>query len=197
MDDDQLFSPARHDRATRIESAILAAAREMLADGGVDRLTVEGVAARSGAAKTTIYRRWRSKEDLALAVILRMTEEVVRVPENGDTRSVLIAFVERTISALTDSLMGRVMQGLASDIATDTDLAHEFHLQVIGLRMQEVRHLVERGVERGELRAGIDVELMHDMLTGPVYHRLLLTAGELDPGLAERIVDAVLPSLQP
>jgi AcrR family transcriptional regulator len=63
----------------------------------VDRLTVEGVAARSGVAKTTIYRRWRSKEDLALAVLLDMTEQVVDVPELDDTRAELVAFLARAV----------------------------------------------------------------------------------------------------
>ena len=57
-------------RSERTEAAILAATRDLLAEGGVRELTVEGVAARSGVAKTTIYRRWRSRDDLALAVLI-------------------------------------------------------------------------------------------------------------------------------
>lgn len=176
-------------------AAILDATRELLADQGVDGLTVEGVAARSGVAKTTIYRRWRSKEDLALAVVLDMTEQVVHVPERGSTRTMLVALVDRAISILTTTLMGRVMQGLTSDLTTDPTLGRAFRARVVAMRLAEIDRIVERGVRRGELRQGIDTELLHDLLFGPVYHRLLLTGGDLDRRFAERIVDAVLPSI--
>jgi AcrR family transcriptional regulator len=182
-------------RRTRSERLALDSARGLLADGGVQRLTVEGVAARSGIAKTTIYRRWRSKEDLALAVLLEMTEAVVDVPELEDTRSELIAFVARAIDILGSTLMGRVMQGLASDIATDPTLAQAFRDRVVSLRLAELRHLIQRGIDRGELRDDIDARLLHDLLFGPVYHRLLLTGGTLDHALAEQIVDTLIPSL--
>src|SRR5919198_2586896 len=81
-------------RSSRTEEAILDASRELLAEGGVEKLTVERVAARSGVAKTTIYRRWRSKDELALAVLLDMVEQIVEVPDLGDIRRELIAFVD-------------------------------------------------------------------------------------------------------
>jgi AcrR family transcriptional regulator len=181
-------------RGGRTEQAILAATRELLAEGGVHRLTVEGVAARSGVAKTTIYRRWRSKDELALAVLLDMVEQIVEVPDLGDTRAELIAFLNGAVEILGTTLMGRVMQGLVSDLATDPALGRAFRERVVAYRVSEMRRLVERGVERGDLRPGIDVDLLHEALFGPVYYRLLLSGGALDTGLAARIVDAVLPS---
>jgi AcrR family transcriptional regulator len=174
---------------------ILDATRELLAEHGVQGLTVEGVAARAGVAKTTIYRRYRSKHDLALAVLLRMVQEVVAVPDLGDTRAELVAFVNGAVHILGDTLMGRVMQGLVSDLATGGSLAADFREQIVAARLAEVRRLVDRGIERGELRAEIDYELVHDLLFGPVYYRLLLSGAPLSGDLAQRIVDAVLPSL--
>src|ERR1035437_479849 len=72
--------------STATGDVVLAAARLMLADGGVRGLTIEGVAARTGIAKTTIYRRYRSKQELALAVVRQMTTEVVAVDQGGNTR---------------------------------------------------------------------------------------------------------------
>ena len=180
----------------RTEAAILAATRELLAEGGVHHLTVEGVAARSGVAKTTIYRRWRSKDELALAVLLRMVEEIVEVPDLGDVRAELIGFVDGAVQILGKSLMGRVMQGLVSDLATDPELGGSFREQIVALRVAEIRRVLERAIERGELRPDLDVDLVHELLFGPVYYRLLLSGGELDAGLAERIVDTILPALR-
>jgi AcrR family transcriptional regulator len=176
------------------EQAILAATRELLAEGGVHKLTVEKVATRSGVAKTTIYRRWRSKDELALAVLLDMVEQIVEVPDLGDTRAELVAFLNGAVEILGTTLMGRVMQGLVSDLATDPALGRAFRERVVAYRVSEMKRLVDRGVERGDLRPGIDVDLLHEALFGPVYYRLLLSGGALDTGLAARIVDAVLPS---
>ncbi len=90
--------------------------------------------------------------------------------------------------------MGRVMQGLVSDLAADPSLARAFRERVVATRVAEVHRLVERGVARGELRPDTDRELLHELLFGPVYYRLMLSGAPLDEGLAERIVDAALPA---
>ena len=177
--------------------AILVAARAILADSGVRGLTIEGAAARSGVAKTTIYRRYRSKQDLALAVVLEMTREVVATEREGDTRIHLIGLVDTAVGLLRDTIMGRVMQGLASDIATDPQLSEAFREQVVNLRVRRVGEIVQFGIEREELRADTDPAFLQELLFGPVYHRLLLSGGPLDTDLGERIVDAVLPAFTP
>jgi AcrR family transcriptional regulator len=182
-------------RSARTETAILDATRELLAEGGVRELTVERVAARSGVAKTTIYRRWRGKHELALAVLLDMVKMVVATPDLGDTRKELVSFVNAAVKILGSTLMGRVIQGLVSDLAADPDLARAFRAQVVALRVAEMRRLVERGIERGDLRPDTEVELTHELLFGPVYYRLLLSGGKLDKRLAERIVGGVWPSI--
>ena len=181
-------------RRSRADKAILDATRELLAEAGVRKLTVESVAARSGVAKTTIYRRWRGKNELALAVLIDMVETVVATPDLDDTREELVAFVDAAVTILGSTLMGRVMQGLVSDLATDEELARAFQERVVAMRIAEVRRLVERGVARGDLRPDADYELAHELLFGPVYYRLLLSGAPLDGSLAERIVDAVLPA---
>lgn len=181
-------------RSSRTEKAILDATRELLAEGGVRRLTVESVAARSGVAKTTIYRRWRGKNELALAVLIDMVETVVDTPELESTREELVAFVDAAVRILGSTLMGRVMQGLVSDLATDRELARAFQERVVAMRIAEVKRLVDRGIARGDIRPDADVELAHELLFGPVYYRLLLSGAALEEGLAERIVDAVLPA---
>ena len=182
-------------RSERTEAAILAATRDLLAQGGVRELTVEGVAARSGVAKTTIYRRWRSRDELALAVLIDMVQTVAPVPARGDTRSELLALVKGAVRVLGKTLMGTVMQGLVSELATNSELAHAFRERVVALRMHEVEQVLQRGIERGDLRTDIDISLTQEMLFGPIYYRLLLSGAPLDRGLAERIVDAVMPGL--
>src|SRR5882672_1772769 len=95
----RVFHETRRDgpgrpRRSSTGHAILKATREILGSAGVHGLTVEGVAARSGVAKTTIYRRWRSKEDLALAALLEAIQQEPRpVRHVGSTRSALVAYL--------------------------------------------------------------------------------------------------------
>ncbi|MDX6207488.1 MAG: hypothetical protein QOF39_3545 [Frankiales bacterium] len=187
------FVAATPSRSSRTEAAILEATRELLSESGVRHLTVEKVAARSGVAKTTIYRRWRSKEDLALAVLIDFVQSIVAVPRGDGVRSELVALLRGAVNSLGTTVMGRVMQGLVSELATNEDLSRAFRERVVALRVGEVRKIVQRGIERGELRPDTDVDLLHELLFGPVYYRLFLSGGALDRKLPAKIVDAVLP----
>jgi AcrR family transcriptional regulator len=177
------------------KQAILEATRELLAAGGVGSLTVEGVAERAGVAKTTIYRRYRSKQDLALAVLLDMVQSITAVEDRGDTRAELTTFVGNAVRILGTTLMGPVMRGLTSDLATDPSLSEPFRAEVVATRIRELTRVLDRGAARGDLRADLDPALVHDLLFGPVYYRLLLSGGALDDAFARAIVDAVLPSI--
>ncbi|MGZ4436422.1 MAG: TetR/AcrR family transcriptional regulator [Nocardioidaceae bacterium] len=185
-----------HDqRRARTERALLDATRQLLAEDGFGSLTVEGVAARSGVAKTTIYRRYRSKTDLALAVLLDMVGEVSTQPYVEDTRTELVALVDRTVELLTTTLLGRVMQGLVSEVAADPELAHVYRERVVSHRVTEVSALVQRGISRGELRPDLDPEMVTDLLLGPIYYRFFLSGSPLDDGFGERLVTTLLPAL--
>ncbi len=190
------MSPNQRRRSDK-QAEILSTARDMLAESGVDGLTIEGVAARSGIAKTTIYRRYRSRQDLALAVVLAMTEEVVADDRDGDTRTRLVGLLETAVALLHDTNMGRVMQGLVSDIATTPSLAERYRQQIVELRIARFAQIVQQGIDQHELRPGTDAELLHELMFGPVYYRLLLSGRPLGPDTAEQIVDAILPTFMP
>lgn len=195
IDSDTARSPrgGGRPRDPRSDQAIIDATRELLAEAGVRGLTVEGVAARAGVAKTTIYRRWRSKDELALALLIDLAERMMPVPDLGDTRAELVALVRATVKTLDGTLMGRVMQGLVSELAVNPELAAAFQEQVVSIRRDEVRRVIERGIARGDLRPEADYDLAPELLVGPVYYRLLLTHAPLGPDFADRVVDAVLP----
>ncbi|QYB07995.1 TetR/AcrR family transcriptional regulator [Rhodococcus sp. USK10] len=181
-------------RRARTERVVLDATRELLADNGFGSLTVEGVAARSGVAKTTIYRRYRSKNDLALAVLLDMVDEVSTQPYRADTATELTALVDRTVELMCTSLMGLVMKGLVSEVAADPELARVYREQVVSHRLADVSALVERGIARGELRADLDPEMVTDLVLGPIYYRFFLSGSPMDDGFGKRLVATLLPS---
>src|SRR6188472_2654282 len=100
----------RADRRARSEQAILEATRALLAEVGVPGLTIEGVAARSGVAKTTIYRRWRDSDELALAAVWDDLISGLKAPRDvGDTGAELLAFVRPIVTVMQSPLMNSVI----------------------------------------------------------------------------------------
>lgn len=181
-------------RRSRSERVVLDAARELLGESGFGSLTVEGVAARAGVAKTTIYRRYRSRTDLALAVLIEGVGNVNSQPYVEDTATELLALVNRTIHLMSTTLWGRVMKGLVSEVAADPELAHVYREQVVSKRVADVGLLVERGIARGELRDGLDPEMVTDLLLGPIYYRLFLSGSPLNDDFGKQLVATLLPA---
>src|SRR5262245_39994481 len=188
----------RDPRAERSRQAILDATRELLGEeGGVGSLTVEAVAARSGVAKTTIYRRWRDKWELALdAVMIDMLPGFAEPVDIGDTRKELITFVDGAMKNLSAPPSGPAMQGLASQIATDPELARVYREHVVEPRRAQLRPVIERGIARGDLRPDTDVRLVHELMVGPIFYRLLFSGPQLDRKLSTRLADAILDAFR-
>jgi AcrR family transcriptional regulator len=185
-------SPGRP-RSASTAHAILKATREILGRRGVHGLTVEGVAERSGVAKTTIYRRWRSKEDLALAALLEVIQEEPKpVRHVGGTQAALSAYLGRLIDNLNSKLYGRIVRGLISDLGIDLELARGFRERVLARRVAVVRELLQRGIERRELRRDVDLEIAVDLLLGPIYYRLLISGEPLTSAFVDRLVRALM-----
>ena len=181
-------------RVERSRQAILEATLQLLArDGDVGSLTVEAVAARSGVAKTTIYRRWRDKWELALdAVMIDMLPRLDEPVDVGDTRKELLTVINSVVKMLATPLYGQAMQALVSQIATDADLARVYREQVVEPRQAELTPVVKRGIARGDLRPDTDVRLIHELLVGPIFYRLLFSGAALDRNLGRRLIDAIL-----
>jgi AcrR family transcriptional regulator len=186
--------PTPDRRTERSNQAILDATRELLAkEGGVRGLTIEAVAARAGVAKTTIYRRWRDKWELALdAAMIDLLPSFEDPVDIGDTRKELIVFVDSALRTMTTRPYNSALQGLASEVATDPDLGRVYREHVVEPRREQLAQVVERGIARGDLRPDTDSRLVHELLIGPIYYRLLFSGPPFDRNLGARLVDAVL-----
>jgi AcrR family transcriptional regulator len=178
-------NPTSDRRSQRSQQAILAATRELLAeDGRVQALTIEAVAARSGVAKTTIYRRWRDKWELALdAVMIDMLPHFDNPVDVGDTRKELTTFVNSVVTTLATRPYGPAMKGLVSEIATQPELARLYRERVVEPRRAQLAPVIERGISRGDLHHETDLRLLHEFLVGPPFYGLFLSGGPLDRSL--------------
>lgn len=158
---------------------------------GFTRLRLEHVATRAGVGKATIYRRWRSKEALALELLLGLASPHIHVFDVGDTAAELLQAVENARRALTETPFGPVIRTLLSQIAVNPSIGDPFRATIVAARRTEIGRIVERGVARGDLRADADPAIATELLVGPVYFRLVF-GGSLDAALSSDIVDAYL-----
>ncbi len=182
-------------RSDRVDRAILDAAREILVADGFAGLRLEHVAARAGVAKTAIYRRWDSKEELCLAVLEELGAPHIRIAETGNTRQELLDATTNAMRAVVETDFGPVIEALMSQIAMNPQIGDPFRATIVQGRRDEIRRAVVRGIARGDLRPDVDTEIATELLVGPVYFRLMF-GGELTDDFAERIVDAVLAGYQ-
>ncbi len=178
-------------RSDRVHRAILDATRELLVQDGFTKLRLERVASRAGVGKATIYRRWPSKEALALELLFELAGPLIEVAESGDTRDELMAVVMNSVRAITETPFGPVIRALLSQIAGNPSIGDPFREMVVGARRDQVALVIERGVARGDLRPDADASVATELLVGPVYFRLVF-GGRLDEGFAERVVELVM-----
>ena len=178
-------------RDVAMDGAILRAAIELLSEVGYARLTVAEVARRAGVSKPAIYRRWAQKSQLVVEAMV--TQMPTRVPpDTGSTSGDLLALTNQLLTTLTKTPMGRVLPGLVAEMAADPDLAASYRGLVIEPTRMLWRAAVEAGIARGDLAADTDVELVLDVLAGPLYVRVLITGDTIDPDFARAGVDLVL-----
>jgi AcrR family transcriptional regulator len=189
-------SPGRP-RDARADRAILEATLELIAELGVYEFRTEDVAARAGVGKGAIYRRYRSKDELVTAAVAALVSEEIAVPDTGSTRADLLVLMREAVELYRGSLASRLMPNLIGAIAQKPELARTVRDGFLTGRRVALTQVLERGVERGDLRAELDVELALDVLGGPLFYRLLVTGGPLDEQLAEGVADLILRGFAP
>jgi len=178
-----------HRRGEHVRQTVLAAAFEELAANGFDGATVAGVAKRSGVHETTVYRRWVTRENLFVAALLERSADAIPSPDTGSTRRDLLTIVREVINYVCSPAGRAVLHAATLPVdGTYADARQAFWAR----RFDVLSPVVQRGIERGDLRADCDARLLLEMLVAPVHGRLLLTGEPVDDDLAEQLVDLVL-----
>jgi len=183
-------------RDPRADRAIVAATLELIAAVGVSDFRMEDVAARAGVGKAAIYRRYASKDELVTAAVAALVSEI-DVPDTGSARGDLLALMHDAVAVYRDPVHAGVMPAVVGAMRRRPDLARAVREGFLAGRRDALRTVLERGVARGELHAGLDYELALDVLGGPLFYRLLITGGPLDDRLVEGVTDLILRGFAP
>jgi AcrR family transcriptional regulator len=181
-------------RDPEADRAILRATIELLSEEGYEGLSIESVAARAGVGKTTVYRRWPSKEPLVVDAIKHVKAPADPVPPGDDesTRDALVRSLRTFTKTVGHSGTGRMMAGLVAEMSRNPDLARAVRAGILEQRRGLLRSILRRGIERGEIRPDADIEVVADMLGGAIVTRVLLTGAPVSPHLVRTSVDVAL-----
>lgn len=181
------------DPATR--KKILAAARELLNEGGMSAVTMEAVAAKAGVGKPTIYREWPNAQSVAMEAFLDTTKPQEQGRKRGKALDALrdqLHSIIKTFSTPT----GRNTAMMIAAAQNDSELAKIFRNRFIMGRREEGRGILRAAVQARELRLDIDYEVTLDLIYAPLFFRLLIGHGPLDKAYADAILDAALKGLK-
>lgn len=177
-------------RVLRSRAKIIAATLQLLSERGIAGTTIEAVAARSGVAKTTIYRHWEDQPTLVIAAITSTLHEPLD-PDTGTLREDLHILMGGLARALAISRAASLMPALI-DAAEREPAFALLHQKEAAHRHRAVRAVIERGVSRGELPAATDPDEVLDLLTGPLFYRRWVSRVAVDATFPTRVVDVVL-----
>ncbi|WP_229072823.1 TetR/AcrR family transcriptional regulator [Actinoplanes sp. DH11] len=179
-------------RNAQADEAILDAVLDLLSDGqSAAAISIEAVAARAGVGKATIYRRWPNKEALLIDAVRSMKGPLPE-PAGVSVREDLIALIKANRTPRAQRY-GKVTACLLPELIRDDELARMYQA-FVEPRREVTRQVLRRGIETGELRADLDIEMTQLMLSAPgmIQSMLRLNLAVPEERFAETLVDAVL-----
>lgn len=188
-------------RSEKSRRAIYDAALALVAEVGYPRTTVEGIAARAGVGKQTIYRWWSSKAQVLLEAFLDLGERTARepctIPDTGDLAADLRAVLRATVDELFDPRFDAPSRALAAEGLVNERLGREF---VAKLLEPQLRLYVERlrsAQDAGQVRADVDPRIPLELFVSPLAQRWLQHTGPISHAYTDTLVDYALYGLAP
>jgi len=182
----------RHGRSEQARLAVLEAADNLLVERGFADVTIEGIAARAGVAKQTIYRWWTSKTAILFDALSTDAAEHFTPADHADLGSDLRDQLRQLAAFLTTTDAGAVCRALAGQAQHDPAVAARFEAEFAAPQRERDRAPFRRARDRGQLDPAADIELAIDQLVGPVYYRVLISRRSVSPEFTDALVQGYL-----
>jgi AcrR family transcriptional regulator len=178
-------------RSETAHAAILEASISLIRKVGYDSVTMDGIAAEAGVGKATVYRRWKSKENLVCEALERLMR-AIPAPNTGTTRGDLLELMREQQGLYGDPATAELLSGLVAAMQRSRRIARVVRTSFHAARQKAMTEVVERAKRKGDLPKGTDVELLLDLFNGPLFYRFLFTGRPIDARLTHGVVDALL-----
>lgn len=188
--------PPGRPRSEEARVAILSTTLKLLAEAGFTNLTIEEVADRAGVGKATVYRWWPNKAALIADAFASSTVDRLHFPNTGSVATDINRQMRQLIKVFRGP-RGRIVSAILAAGQSDPGLIAAFRERFLIPRRREAYATLRRGIVRGELRRGIDPDLVLDSLYGPIYMRFLIQHDRLTPAFVDHLCRLVLGGVRP
>ncbi len=178
-------------RSEHARQAILRSTLKLLQHTGFPDLTIEAIAADAGVGKATVYRWWPTKGALVVDTFASHTEGKLHFPDTGSVYQDVSLQMNQFLGILR-TRRGRIVAALLGAGQSDPELLKAFRERFLRPRRQEAYKTLRRGIERGELPANLDLDLVLDILYGAIYMRFLIRHDELSETYVRHVCGLVL-----
>lgn len=159
-------------RSQESHQAMKKATLELLAEVGYERLSIDAIAARAGVGKTTIYRRYSSKEELVADAIESLRQEI-SIPDTNSLWSDLDLIIESAAKTTLTPLGRQILALILSTASSSPTFAQVYWTKYMKPRRQAFRVVIEHAKSRHEIPADIDSDLVFDLLSGAMLYAQL------------------------
>lgn len=174
-------------RSEQTRQAILTAAYELTAEVGYQDLTIEGIAARAGAGKQTVYRWWSTKADILLEALALKADLRVSLADQSSFAADLGLFLRDSAVLLESPGVIPVLRSLMSEAQRDPEFRRRFQDGFLHKRRAAMETLVARASQRGDKPKYLSADMAADLVFGLIWYRVLAT----DPVLTEHDVATI------
>ncbi len=181
-------------RDPRIDSAVLRATVELLAETGYPGLLVSAIAERAGTSKPAIYRRWPSKAHLVHEAVFPIGA-ATQIPDSGTLSEDLREMVRRTMAFLTTPAARAALPGLVGEMAADPTLHSALLERFADIITGGLAERLERASARGEIRADVTATQLAEAVAGLTLVALLTRGTELDEAWVDRTTMLLLKGI--
>ncbi|WP_406057857.1 TetR/AcrR family transcriptional regulator [Streptomyces sp. NBC_01077] len=199
-------APDASRRSERSRRAIFDAALALVSEAGYAKTTIEGIAARAGVGKQTIYRWWPSKAAVLLDAFLDLQARAAEglgegaenlIPDTGDLAADLRYVLRATVDELNDPTFDAPTRALAAEGIVDPELGARFTEALLEPQLQYYARRIEAAQAAGHVDPGVDPRIALELLVGPLHHRWLHRTLPLTHAYADSLVDLALRGLAP
>jgi len=186
--------PPGRPRSEASRQAILSSTLKFLRQpGGFPDLSIEAVAADAKVSKATVYRWWPTKAALVADAFSASVERELQFPDTGSLRGDVARQMRRVIR-LFRSPRGKIVAALLAGGQSDPELIEAFRERFLWPKRRQAYKTLQRGIDRGEIPAETDLDLLLDSLYGPIYMRFLIRHAELKEDFADQLCSLILRS---
>ena len=187
--------PPGRPRSEESRQSILNSTLKLLKQDGFPELSIEAIAADANVGKTTVYRWWPTKAALVADSFFASAEDELQFPNTGSVQRDMSLQMRRVIRIFRSD-RGKVVAALLAGGQSDPDLLEAFRERFMWPKRRQAYQTLQRGIDRGELPADSDKDLILDSLYGPIYMRFLIRHDKLAESFADELCGLVLQGLK-